>query len=552
MSESITPAQCTDADWKLARKCGLFTATPGTNTWDAALGRFAESLRAGWTQRPQITAVDLLRAVIQRPDLTADQRERFVQDVLAGRDEIILAGSNFQTMAELLAASPSTIAATSASEQQAELVALPFAVLDALRFYANGSHFTLSDETAWDTVSGEPQNFWCDDAGTATVEDGSIAKAVLQGKAFDVEEPEPAIEGEAFTAPTVSASPAPFQTRVQPWMMECFGAQIAADQQERNHRFLEEALELVQACGATASEAHQLVDYIYGRPVGDKHQEAGGVMVTLAALCLAQGLDMDAAGEAELARIWTKVEQIRAKQAAKPKHSPLPEHVPSAAPAALTDDQREKVSEAVAGALGNAYDCMRVWSAWGMGTMGRDDFALVAEDSDRVAEIADAAIGAILAQAAPIASAPECSTCGGFVHVHDATGEYRGECQHCAVSASPSLPERDTSKPAEQQGLFRKFDVRRTDGCDAPGGKHHGCRYFVLDLDHDAHAPAALRAYAASCAATHPQLSTDLVREFGTPLPTRALSSLELKTVMCFDTPPCAGVAKPLNGKEQA
>lgn len=127
-----------------------------------------------------------------------------------------------------------------------------------------------------------------------------------------------------------SDEPAAFQARVQPWMMECFGAETAADHQERNHRFLEEALELVQACGATASEAHQLVDYVYGRPIGDKHQEVGGVMVTLAALCLAQGLDMHVAGETELARIWTKVEQIRAKQAAKPKHSPLPEHVDTA------------------------------------------------------------------------------------------------------------------------------------------------------------------------------------------------------------------------------
>ncbi|SCB10109.1 hypothetical protein [Cupriavidus alkaliphilus] len=121
---------------------------------------------------------------------------------------------------------------------------------------------------------------------------------------------------------------ASFQDRVKPWMLECFGTEIAGDRQERNHRFLEEALELVQACGATASEAHQLVDYVYGRPVGDKGQEAGGVMVTLAALCLAQGLDMHSAGETELARIWTMVEKIRAKQAAKPKHSPLPEHVP--------------------------------------------------------------------------------------------------------------------------------------------------------------------------------------------------------------------------------
>lgn len=139
--------------------------------------------------------------------------------------------------------------------------------------------------------------------------------------------------GQYRTALLTALRTASFQGRVEPWMLECFGAEIAADKKERNHRFLEEALELVQACGAAASEAHQLVDYVYGRPVGDKHQEAGGVMVTLAALCLAQGLDMHASGETELARIWTKVEQIRAKQAAKPKHSPLPEHVPAASPA---------------------------------------------------------------------------------------------------------------------------------------------------------------------------------------------------------------------------
>lgn len=119
-------------------------------------------------------------------------------------------------------------------------------------------------------------------------------------------------------------APQTFQSRVMPWLLECFGAEIAADKVERNHRFLEEALELVQACGCTQDEAHQLVAYVYGRPQGDVNQEVGGVMVTLAALCLANGLDMHSAGETELARVWTKVETIRAKQAAKPKHSPLP------------------------------------------------------------------------------------------------------------------------------------------------------------------------------------------------------------------------------------
>ncbi len=116
----------------------------------------------------------------------------------------------------------------------------------------------------------------------------------------------------------------PFQARVQPWLMACFGEMIAGDREERNHRFLEEALELVQACGCSDGEAHQLVNYVFGRDVGEPAQEVGGVMVTLAALCLANDLDMHVNAETELARIWTKVEAIRAKQAAKPKHSPLP------------------------------------------------------------------------------------------------------------------------------------------------------------------------------------------------------------------------------------
>lgn len=116
----------------------------------------------------------------------------------------------------------------------------------------------------------------------------------------------------------------PFQERARDWLYACFGPKISADKVERNHRFLEEAIELVQATGCTASEAHQLVDYVFGRPVGEPKQEVGGVMVTLAALCLANDMDMMREGEVELERVWGKVEQIRAKQLLKPKHSPLP------------------------------------------------------------------------------------------------------------------------------------------------------------------------------------------------------------------------------------
>lgn len=115
-----------------------------------------------------------------------------------------------------------------------------------------------------------------------------------------------------------------YQGRVADWMMKCFGAISTGDREERNHRFVEEALELAQSLGCTADDAHKLVDYVFGRPIGEPHQEVGGVMVTLAALCSAADLNLVQSAETELARVWTKIEAIRAKNATKPKFSPLP------------------------------------------------------------------------------------------------------------------------------------------------------------------------------------------------------------------------------------
>lgn len=117
-----------------------------------------------------------------------------------------------------------------------------------------------------------------------------------------------------------------FQQRVRPWLIACFGKEVAENVPERNFRFIEEALELVQSLGCTKEEVLELVDYVYSRPVGEPYQEVGGTMVTLAALCLATGLNMTQNGETELARINTPkiIEKIRRKQATKPKHSPLP------------------------------------------------------------------------------------------------------------------------------------------------------------------------------------------------------------------------------------
>lgn len=64
------------------------------------------------------------------------------------------------------------------------------ALREALQFYANGDHFVKHDPDVWDTVSGEPANLWEDEANSATVEDGSIARTALTAAARAAE-PDP-------------------------------------------------------------------------------------------------------------------------------------------------------------------------------------------------------------------------------------------------------------------------------------------------------------------------------------------------------------------------
>ena len=194
-------------------------------------------------------------------------------------------------------------------------------------------------------------------ADTRVVTDAMIVKIWGLAQQYDPDE----MFIELVRAIIGTATPAQtYQSRVKPWLDACFGPEIAGDKTERNHRFLEEALELVQSGGCTASEAHQLVDYVYGRPVGEMGQEIGGVMNTLAALCLAYGRDMHEDGETELARVWTKVEKIRAKQAAKPKHSPLPEHTP-----APSDKTAEAARDCRPENYASGVQCQTCGQSWG-------------------------------------------------------------------------------------------------------------------------------------------------------------------------------------------
>jgi len=68
-----------------------------------------------------------------------------------------------------------------------------------------------------------------------------------------------------------------------------------------------------------------------------------------------------------------------------------------------------------------------------------------------------------------------------------------------------SAPSTETAD--EQRGLYCKYHVKRLND---PTGKHKDCEYFILDLVHDKHAYAALRAYILSCRKEFPSLADDL------------------------------------------
>ena len=110
-----------------------------------------------------------------------------------------------------------------------------------------------------------------------------------------------------------------FQHRVSKWIAKCFSKRIANAKRERVFRFLEEALELAQSLDLTEVEAKSVVDYVYGRDIGRPHQEVGGVMVTLAALCMREEICLQDAALGEIERIEQPeiIKKIRAKQDAK-------------------------------------------------------------------------------------------------------------------------------------------------------------------------------------------------------------------------------------------
>lgn len=101
--------------------------------------------------------------------------------------------------------------------------------------------------------------------------------------------------------------------------------------------------------------------------------------------------------------------------------------------------QKEAVMDAIADALGNAYDCMRVWSAWSVGTMSEDDFRLVADDAGRLGELADAAIAAM----SPAPAAGDALDAARWRFVRRKlclTGNGDGTCAMQAINLPASIP----------------------------------------------------------------------------------------------------------------
>jgi hypothetical protein len=67
-----------------------------------------------------------------------------------------------------------------------------------------------------------------------------------------------------------------------------------------------------------------------------------------------------------------------------------------AVPRTWTDKQREDARDALSAALGDAMDCKRTWSAWGVGTMSEGDFELLADNDERLDKLVGAVEAAIL------------------------------------------------------------------------------------------------------------------------------------------------------------
>lgn len=102
------------------------------------------------------------------------------------------------------------------------------------------------------------------------------------------------------------------------WCARTFGKENVDNKVERARRFIEEAVELVQAAGLDAAAVTDIVSHVYSKPAGQPAQEAGGVGITLLILCERFGLSADDCERRELARVvQTDPDYFRKRHATK-------------------------------------------------------------------------------------------------------------------------------------------------------------------------------------------------------------------------------------------
>lgn len=107
------------------------------------------------------------------------------------------------------------------------------------------------------------------------------------------------------------------QATVIAWMRNAFGGDGTTVPQ-RGIRLLEETLETYQAAGCDQAMAHELVDYVFKRPVGDLAKELGGVGVCVLGLAAAAKVSADDEEAREVERVLSKgLDEWRQRNAAK-------------------------------------------------------------------------------------------------------------------------------------------------------------------------------------------------------------------------------------------
>lgn len=110
------------------------------------------------------------------------------------------------------------------------------------------------------------------------------------------------------------------QRNVVKWLETAFpGSSGNMDRRTRALRLLEEAVELAQAVGITRENAFRQVEHTFSRPVGEPHQELGGVLFTALAVAASLGLDAHQVVTNESERAWDRIPEIREKNRSKVK-----------------------------------------------------------------------------------------------------------------------------------------------------------------------------------------------------------------------------------------